>query len=115
MNLKWTHTKEVFTDGISPKMGKHCDIGCIINPNSRKLCDVDLKGVDNDKTILKLDLEVEPNNKGALIPPGYYRAELKIAAANFEPVTITIEINHTGVWYDDENKMFSDGIGIKMV
>lgn len=32
-----------------------------------------------------------------------------------EPETKVIEINHTGFWFADENKMFSDGIGIKEI
>ncbi len=50
-----------------------------------------------------------------LIPQGKYRLLLQIAAANKKPVKKTLEITLTGNWYDDEARMFSDGIGIRMI
>jgi hypothetical protein len=35
MNLKWSHGEEVFTSGISPGMGRHCNIGHLVNPRSK--------------------------------------------------------------------------------
>ncbi len=36
MNLRWSNTDfgrpEIYADGISPKMGKHCDLGRILGP-----------------------------------------------------------------------------------
>ena len=37
LNLRWSHSEdhpEVFAEGISPYMGKHCDLGRIIDPES---------------------------------------------------------------------------------
>ncbi len=121
MNLKWSHSQlsplgpEIFADGISPQMGKHCDFGHIIDPSKRAMFGHVLPTVISGKTILAMDLEVAPATLSHLIPPGIYRFELKLAAANLEPITKVIEINLTGDWHTDENKMFSDGIGMKEI
>lgn len=118
MNLRWSHSQpspygpDIFADGISPQMGKHCDLGHILDPKKRENFGINLKGVGTDKTIFEFDLEIAPNTLSHLQPPGFYRIEIKLAAANMEPITKTIEINHTGDWYADESKMFSDGIGM---
>ena len=121
MNLRWSHSQlsplgpEIFTEGISPKMGKHCDLGHIIDPSKRVAFGIDLPNVGASKTILELDLEVAPNTLTHLVPPGVYRLEMQLAAANAEPATKTIEINHTGDWNSEETRMFSDGFGMKEI
>ena len=106
MNLKWSHSQlsskgpEIFAEGISPDMGKHCDLGHIKKAETTKL---------------ELDLEVLPNTGSHILTPGKYRLDIKIAAGNFKPITRTIEINLTGAWFDDEARMFSDGLGLKVI
>jgi len=119
MNLRWSHSQssplnpEVFAEGISPKMGKHCDLGHIIDPTKQPSFGVSRPNVDAGKTILILDVEVPLSLNTHLLPPAVYRIEIKLAAANADPKTKIIEINHTGVWYSEERKMFSDGFGMK--
>jgi hypothetical protein len=118
MNLRWSHAQlspEIFAEGISPQMGRHCDLGHILDPSNRGVFGIHLPSIAAGKTIFEFDLEFAPNTLSHLVPPGVYRIELKLAAANVKPVTKTIEINHTGEWFADENKMFSDGIGIKEI
>lgn len=121
MNLLWAHGQqkaggpEIFADGISPEMGKHCDLGHVVDPQFRKGLRYDLPGVASDATILALDLEVKAANSGYLVPPGTYQLELRVAAANCAPVTKTIELTITGKWFDDETQMFSDGLGLKVI
>ena len=121
MNLRWSHSQlsplgpEIFAEGISPKMGKHCDLGHIIDPSKRVAFRINLPNVGAGKTILELDLEVAPNTLTHLVPPGIYRLEMRLAAANAEPATKKIELNHTGDWYSEETKMFSDGFGLKEI
>jgi hypothetical protein len=119
MNLKWAHSQllpngpEIFAEGISPSMGKHCDFGHTIDPSYRVKFGHDLPSAKAGATILSLDLEMAPATLSHLIPPGIYRFELKLAASNLKPITKKFEMNLTGDFYSDENKMFSDGIGIK--
>jgi hypothetical protein len=119
MNLRWSHGQqvsggpEVFAEGISPGMGKHCDLGHVLDPKFRKDVGHDLLGVADDQTILVLDLEVPPATLTHLVPPGVYLLELRVAAANCSPVTKRIELTITGKWFEDERQMFLDGLGLK--
>lgn len=121
MNLRWAHGQqgmggpEIFAEGISPQMGKHCDLGHIVDPKYRKDVGYDLPTVAADESILALDLEIKPNTLSHLIPPGVYRLELRVAAANCRPVSHTLEITLTGKWFSDQARMFSDGLGIKAI
>jgi hypothetical protein len=120
MNLRWSHGApsggpEVYAEGISPQMGKHCDLGHIIDPGHRIACGEDLTGVSSTSTLLALDLEVRPNTLSHLLAPGTYRLALRIAAANSLPMTEVLEVTVTGKWFTDERKMFQDGIGLRVV
>jgi len=121
MNLRWAHSQqsllgpEIFAEGVSPHMGKHCDLGHMVDPERRAGFGHELDSVPKAKTILVLDLEVQPNTGSHMLAPGVYRMVLKLAAANARPVTTTIELNHTGDWFADEVRMFRDGIGITIV
>ena len=121
MNLRWAHGQqagnvpEIFAEGISPMMGKHCDLGHVMDPKFRKDIGEDLAGVPDDQTILSLDLEIKPNTLSHLITPGVYRLELRVAAANSAPVTKVIEITITGKWFEEQAKMFTDGLGLRII
>ncbi len=121
MNLRWAHGQqgphgpEIFAEGISPQMGKHCDLGHVVDPKHRVDVGEDLSAVRSDETILALDLEVQPNTRSHLIPPGVYQLQLRVAAANCAPVTKKIEITITGKWFADQARMFADGLGIKAI
>ena len=115
MNLRWSHTKEVFTSGISPKMGKHCDIGYIVHPSKAATAGHSVPGVPPGKVVMCLDLEVAPNTRTHLLGPGTYRLELRLAASNSPPVPKTVELTLTGDWFDDESRMFADGVGFREV
>jgi hypothetical protein len=96
-------------------MGKHCDVGHIPRPDMRKQTGDTLPGIPDDQCVMSLDLEVEPLTRSHLLGPGVYRLILKVAAANTRPVTKFLEISITGRWYEDERKMFSDGVGYREV
>ncbi len=119
MNLKWSHSQlsafgpEIYAEGISPLMGKHCDLGHVIDPAHQVKVGENLTGVVPGETVFVLDLEVAPNTRSHLLAPGKYRMDLRIAAGNLLPITKRIELNLTGKWSDDEAKMFAEGIGIK--
>lgn len=120
MNLRWTHDQgppgrpEIFAHGISPEMGKHCELGHVLDPPLR----VRIDGPENspiskpDTTILCLALEVITSTTTHLIFPGEYRLQLRVAAANAKPITSMVEITNTGDWFTEENKMFTDGLRI---
>lgn len=123
MNLRWAHGHsrepgggpEIYAEGISPEMGKHCDLGHVTDPSFRIDLHEDLDGVPAASTIFALDLEVNPNTKSNLLGPGTYRLELQVAAANSRPVKKVVEVTITGKWFVDERQMFQDGIGLRVV
>jgi len=119
MNLRWSHSQqasggpEIFAEGISPEMGKHCDLGHVLDPKFQGLIENPPPAAKPGETVLTLDLEVAPFTQSHLILPGIYRLELKLAAANAKPKTKIISFNLTGRWYADEVTMFSDGISVQ--
>jgi hypothetical protein len=113
MNLTWSHEGGIFAAGISPTMGKHCDLGRVIDPQHRKHFGDDLEDVPDDQTILALDLEFKPNTKSHLIRRGTYQFHLKIAGSNCAVVNKTIELTIAGSWFIAEERMFTEGLGIK--
>lgn len=117
MNLKWAHSHEIYADVIHPEMCKHCDLGHILDPASRRDFpdEEDPSKVHTDKTILSLDLEVQANTMGHLILPGVYKLVLKVAGANCTPLTKVLEITITGEWFTEEQRMFSDGLGVRVL
>ena len=115
MNLQWAHGHEIFAIGISPQMGKHCDLGRIINPALRKQFGDDLQDLPDTQPILGLDLEFKASTMGYLVRPGKYQLQLKIAGSNANVVRKTIEITLKESWFDAEARMYTEGLGIKIL
>jgi hypothetical protein len=109
MNLVWSHSltskqgPEIFAKGISPEMGKHCDLGFIEQPHG------------GDDLCFALAVEAIPNTGSHKLKPGIYKLELKVAASNSKPVTKYLEMNITGKWSEDENKMLKENIGMTLL
>jgi hypothetical protein len=118
-NLSWRGADDpIFAKAISSGMQRSFDVCAVINPSER------LKtyywqnpalGVPNDKTILGIDIVRKPFSRTYLFGPGTYRLTLHIAAANIKPQQVVIEICHTGQWFDDEDRMISQGVGLRIV
>jgi len=118
MNLVWSHYRNVFLPAISPGTYKHCDIGHVIDPEHRSSIpeeDKDWPNINPDEAIFSFDTAVKPFTLSYLIPPGKYKLSIIVAASNAKPISKTLEINVTGNWYDEERKMLSSGIGIKII
>jgi hypothetical protein len=113
MNLRWAHIDRPYLESLSPRMGQHCNVGYVADPNTRSVPAEFLPPVSDDKTRLRLSLEVQPNTGSDLLEQGTYLLELKIAASNSEPVTMSLELFVSGTWYDDETQMFSDGLTMR--
>jgi hypothetical protein len=113
MNLRWSHTDfqkpEIYADGISPDMGKHCDLACISDPANPT---APLPGVPAGQVTLDLWLEAFPATQSHRLPPGIYELEIKTAGSNCKPVIHRIRVNLTGQWFANQTQMFSQGVGI---
>lgn len=114
MNLVWSAGsggERIYIDGISPGMGKHCDIGHIIDPTFRKFINSEnSKSAVPNQTIFSLDLEFKTNTLSHLLMPGSYQIDLLVAASNANPSIFTISLDLFGNWYPDESQMFAEGL-----
>ena len=103
---------------ISPGTYKHCDLAHILDPDDRESVPGEhatWPNVPQNKTILSLDTIVKPYTQSYLLPFGTYHLTLIVAAANAKATTKTLEITLTGDWYDDEDQMLGEGIGIRLL
>jgi hypothetical protein len=117
LNLCWSDSEdhpEVLAEGISPHMGKHCGLGRIMDPDKRADF-ADLEGFTNEKCVFELAVEFPSATRSHLLQPGVYRLELKIAAGNVAPIDKTVELAVTDKWFDEEEVMSRDGIGLRLV
>jgi hypothetical protein len=96
-------------------MGKHCDLGHVVDPSCRGDLDQLLEDVPPTETVLSLELEIKPTTYSHLLPPAVYRLHLRVGAANARPVTAVVELNCTGKWFADSQRMFSEGLGVKVI
>ncbi len=114
MNLRWSHATppQIFYPRIAPGMGRHCDLGHIVNPTMRSQAGPgeDLPGADPTGTILSLDLEVQPHTLTHLLQAGVYEFDVYAGAANAKPVKARVQLRLTGQWYDDEHTMLTEGV-----
>jgi len=120
MNLIWSHFKppEIFLPAISPGTYKHCDLAHILEPKRRQMVPGERKtwpNINPDNTILSLDTIVKPFTDSYLLPFGTYHLTIIVAASNAKAVKKTLEITLTGDWYDDEQEMLGQGIGIRLL
>lgn len=114
MNLRWSHTLELFRERIAPKMGRHCDLGHVADPALKAVHGEQRPDVNANDTLLCLSLESLPNTLVHLLGPGRYRLELTIAADNCDPKRKTVIISLTGRWFQTEAEMFTQGISLSI-
>lgn len=118
MNLKWAHIGVMYFPTIAPQMGKHCDLGHIVDPLRRHLIpreNAPLLELTDKQTSLAFDLIAPPNNKCYIVGPGDYQVDILVAAENAGPIKRTIELSLLGTWNDDETKMLHDGVGVSLL
>jgi len=119
VDLVWSTVDKTIIDGISRELPKLCNIGHIIRPSDRSVFGPaeDDPGMPSGQTVFSIDVDRAVKKPGFthLLAPGEYRLKLLIGAANANPRRITLEINLYGKWFDDENEMLSQGIGMKII
>jgi len=117
MNLVWSNTAgRTFLEAISANgMGRHCDLGHILNPVAYQDIDMEKPKVLSGKAVFMLDVEFKHYNKSYLLEPGTYRLHIIIVGQNALPESKTVEISFTGDWYEEQDKMFRDGLRINIL
>jgi hypothetical protein len=112
-NLRWSHgdfaKPTIYLSGMSPRMGRYCDLVAISDPNHPDLRDLP----EPEKT--RLGIQYEVLGPAADWPlPGKYRFEIIVAGSNCRPTMYTIDFQLTGLWSEKENKMFTNGFIISL-
>ena len=118
VNLIWSHTNgRTFIEAISANgIGRHCDLGHILNPVAYQgIQDIEKPKAPSSKTVFMLDVEFKHFNKSYLLEPGTYRLHIIIVGQNALPESKIVEISFTGDWYEDQDKMFRDGVRINIL
>lgn len=117
MNLTWANIGTIYFPSIAPEMGKHCDVGHIVDPTRRHLLreDAPRLALTNQQASLAFDLMVAPNHRGHIIGPGEYQLDILVAAENVRPIKRTVAISLRGTWDTDETRMLRDGVGVAIV
>jgi hypothetical protein len=95
-------------------MGKHCALGRIMDPEKRADF-ADIEGFAKEKRLFELAVEFPSATRSHLLQPGVYRLKLRIAASNVAPIDKTVELTVTDNWFDEEEVMFRDRIGLRLV
>lgn len=101
LNLKWRHYDAVFLDRLSPKTGRDCTLGRIVDPDRKRKVGDDhpLLQLSHDRSPFRLELATIPNTRSDLLAPGKYRLFLEIGASNVSrPKKRTMELEFTGEW-----------------
>jgi hypothetical protein len=98
MYLLWTHAKPAST--VAPRihrdMGQHCELGF-----TRR----------HGGNVFELIVQAVPFTQWHKLPPGHYVLDLRLAAANCNPVSVAFEIRFGG-WFEDEATMRREGLSI---
>lgn len=100
MSLKWSYRGgKVFSEGISSKMGQHCDLFHMIRTFGKPI-------------FANLDVEIPPLNRSHQLAPGNYQIYFKIAGSNCDPIEKVLTFCFNGKWYASEDEMFKEGVAI---
>jgi hypothetical protein len=117
MNLVWAHTtRQPTRPVIVPKMPPlFCDLAHIADPAQKSVTGETLPGLAPTEAVLGLDVEVMGFVGRHLLKPDTYKFSLKLAASNHPPLDYTLEVVFPGKWFDDEERMFSEGFGMRLL
>ena len=114
MNLVWAHSqpgeREVFARGIASSMGRHCDLGHVVDPKAGPPFGVPQVDAVLGRCSFTLAVEASPNTGSHILEADRYVIELHIAGSNSGRVTCFVQIALDGRWYDDPETMLSTGI-----
>ena len=116
LSLLWANIRQPTRPVIVPKMPPtFCDLAHIADPSKKSVTGESLPEVSATEAVLGLDVEAIGALGRHLLKPGTYKFSLKLAASNHPPLDCTLEVFFPGKWFDDEEKMFSEGFGLRLL
>jgi hypothetical protein len=115
-NLVWAHIGSHVVSRLPVESERHIDIGHVIDPKARKpVPGEDKPGSDQLKTLFSLAFFVQSNTYEYLLDPGEYQIDFQVFASNASASSVfTFHLNHTGAWYDEEDRMYHEGLGLRL-
>jgi hypothetical protein len=122
-NLDWASSKLIagrksvmYYEFISPGTFKHCELGHILDPSKRYLDpSEDKKQISKDETIFAFNVMTRYHSLYHIIDPGTYRFKIIVAGENFVALEKIYELEITGKWFEDEDKMLNEGLKFKEI
>ena len=101
---------------ISPNTFKHCELGHILDPSKRNLVPFEYnKLFKKDETIFSFNVMTRYHSSYHLIEPGTYRFKIFVAGENFDALVKEYEMEITGKWSENEDKMLNEGLKLKEI
>jgi hypothetical protein len=114
MNLVWSDIGQMYLAKIVPQMSKYCDLASTYQPDALAMRGHTKEGLDPKKTSLTFRLITSPNHKGHVVGPGEYKLHILVAAENCSPASYVVKLKLSGSWYDEQEIMLRDGVGISI-
>ncbi|MGD0590740.1 MAG: hypothetical protein ABSA44_08080 [Bacteroidota bacterium] len=118
-NLKWTHISTQYLPMLLPKTEKKLDLGHIMDPNFRRAFlserNPALTNIPNAQALFHFEVATQPSNGYNNIPPGEYRFELIVGAANCSPISTIISLSFSGNWNRQEDLMLQREINLNIL
>jgi hypothetical protein len=91
-------------------------MGHILNPDAYQyINDTEKPKAITRKAVFMLDVEFKHFNKSYILEPGTYKLHIIIVGQNALPESKIVEISFTGNWYEDQEKMFRDGVRLNIL
>jgi hypothetical protein len=114
MDLKWAEDERQPLTGISPSVGRTCNIAALEEP--RAILDPAQYQCRPPQAPEKFDYTTtcyahihtmqDPSSGCNLVFPGSYRLELVVSAANAESQRVDVDFTFNGQWRDSRTEMF---------
>jgi hypothetical protein len=119
MNLTWAHGQlgqpEVFARSLASGMGRHCDLGSVVDPKAGPPFYVATPDSPIGQCSLTLSVEAPPTTGNHILGAGTYLIELRIAGSNSARVTHFMQVSLDGRWFDDSEAMLSSGVAAQVL
>jgi hypothetical protein len=112
MRIVWSHYHTLTLDVLLPGMPWFCDFFHISDPRKKELSKEHCPEAGSSDPVLAWDLEVKDAAIVRFLPKGDYHATLRLGASNHPPVDFKVKVSFKGLWFDDEDRMFREGVGM---
>ena len=114
-NFVWANIGSDVLHRLHIEAERHVDRGHVFEPQYRKLAGEDVPGSDPAKTLFCLAFVTKSNTREYLLLPGEYEIDFRVYASNSRPSPVyTFHLNHTGSWFPDEDRMYVQGLGMRV-